>query len=300
MSQVLDRTRNGVDTQTMYGTLDAIKADPSLGALPVPRPERVDRRRAQPLDDQGLLRRRAGGHLPRPGVHDRGRRAGRPARRRHGGQPRRGAAARPRGLPDHLARLRRGGAQGAPDRRRVDARGRDGRPRRARALRRGAQRLHRHQGAASRSRATPPTRSCARSSSARRPAPPSSTWSATACPSRWPSPRTDGGMAAGTTRVPAAAPRMGEPRCVSSPPQPRAARASCAWPRRSATSWRRAPPSTTATRRSRTPASTRSSASTTSPPRSPPRTAASTSPRCTTSSSRRAASLAATPPSPSA
>ena len=84
-------------------------------------------------------------------------------------------------------------------------------------------------------------------------------------------------MAAGTTRVPAAAPRMGEPRCVSSPPQPRAARASCAWPRRSATSWRRAPPSTTATRRSRTPASTRSSASTTSPPRSPPRTAASTS-----------------------
>jgi uncharacterized OsmC-like protein len=31
VSQVLDRTRNGVDTQTMYGTLDAIKADPSLG-----------------------------------------------------------------------------------------------------------------------------------------------------------------------------------------------------------------------------------------------------------------------------
>ena len=30
MSQVLDRTRNGVDTQQMYGTLDAIKADASL------------------------------------------------------------------------------------------------------------------------------------------------------------------------------------------------------------------------------------------------------------------------------
>ena len=30
MSQVLDRARNGVDTQQMYGTLDAIKADPSL------------------------------------------------------------------------------------------------------------------------------------------------------------------------------------------------------------------------------------------------------------------------------
>jgi uncharacterized OsmC-like protein len=31
VSQVLDSTRNGVDTQQMYGTLDAIKADPSLG-----------------------------------------------------------------------------------------------------------------------------------------------------------------------------------------------------------------------------------------------------------------------------
>jgi uncharacterized OsmC-like protein len=31
MSQVLDRVRNGVDTEVMYGTLDAIKADPSLG-----------------------------------------------------------------------------------------------------------------------------------------------------------------------------------------------------------------------------------------------------------------------------
>jgi uncharacterized OsmC-like protein len=33
VSQVLDRVRNGVDTQQMYGTLDAIKADPSLGAF---------------------------------------------------------------------------------------------------------------------------------------------------------------------------------------------------------------------------------------------------------------------------
>jgi uncharacterized OsmC-like protein len=30
VSQVLDRARNGVDTQQMYETLDAIKADPSL------------------------------------------------------------------------------------------------------------------------------------------------------------------------------------------------------------------------------------------------------------------------------
>jgi uncharacterized OsmC-like protein len=31
MSQVLETTRNGVDTQVMYGTLDAIKSDPTLG-----------------------------------------------------------------------------------------------------------------------------------------------------------------------------------------------------------------------------------------------------------------------------
>jgi uncharacterized OsmC-like protein len=33
MTQVLDRIRNGVDTAQMYGTLDAIKAEPSLGTF---------------------------------------------------------------------------------------------------------------------------------------------------------------------------------------------------------------------------------------------------------------------------
>ena len=33
MPQVLDRIRNGVDTGQMYGTLDAIKAEPSLGTF---------------------------------------------------------------------------------------------------------------------------------------------------------------------------------------------------------------------------------------------------------------------------
>jgi uncharacterized OsmC-like protein len=33
MSQVVDLTRNGVNTQQLYGTLDAIKADPSLGVF---------------------------------------------------------------------------------------------------------------------------------------------------------------------------------------------------------------------------------------------------------------------------
>jgi uncharacterized OsmC-like protein len=33
MSTVLDRFRNGVDSEQLYGTLDAIKADPSLGSF---------------------------------------------------------------------------------------------------------------------------------------------------------------------------------------------------------------------------------------------------------------------------
>jgi uncharacterized OsmC-like protein len=33
MSQVVDVTRNGVNTEVLYGTLDAIKADPSLGVF---------------------------------------------------------------------------------------------------------------------------------------------------------------------------------------------------------------------------------------------------------------------------
>jgi uncharacterized OsmC-like protein len=33
MSQVIDRIRNGIDSAQLYGTLDAIKADPSLGTF---------------------------------------------------------------------------------------------------------------------------------------------------------------------------------------------------------------------------------------------------------------------------
>ena len=218
MSQVLDRARNGVDTEQMYGTLDAIKAAAGARRVPVPRPEPLDRRRAQPLDDPGLLRRRAGGHLARRGVRARCRRARGPARHRHRPQPGRGAAARARGVPDDVARLRRGRAQGPPDRGRVDARGRHGRPRRARALRRGAQRLHAHprdlQGQGRRAR----RRSCARSSSAPRRARPSSTWSATACRSRWPSSRAERAGGRARARPPAL---TGDHHVSSSPPRPR-------------------------------------------------------------------------------
>ena len=66
MSTTTDTIRNGVDTEQLFGTLDAIKAEPSLGEVPVPRAEPLDRRRAQPHDDPRLLRRQPGGHVARP------------------------------------------------------------------------------------------------------------------------------------------------------------------------------------------------------------------------------------------
>ena len=36
MTQVLETIRNGVDTEQMYGTLDAIKAQPEIGGPPPP------------------------------------------------------------------------------------------------------------------------------------------------------------------------------------------------------------------------------------------------------------------------
>ena len=62
MSVMSSPIRNGVDTEKMFATLDLIKAQPELAPLPVPRHEPLARRRAQPLDDQGLLRRRRRGH----------------------------------------------------------------------------------------------------------------------------------------------------------------------------------------------------------------------------------------------
>ena len=92
---------------------------------------------------KALLRRRPGGRDARRSAFTLD--AGEPAillGTDTGAEPGRAPAARARRVPDDVAGLRRGGAQGAPDRGRVDARGRHGRPRRARPLRRGAQRLH--------------------------------------------------------------------------------------------------------------------------------------------------------------
>ena len=177
-----------------------------------------------------------------------------------GAEPGRVPAARARRVPDDVARLRRRGAQGAPDRGRVDARGRHGRARRARPLRRGPQRLRRSirvtlHGQGRRAR----RRSCARSSSAPRRARPSSTWSPTACRSTR---RTVDGRADARAR----------------PPTPSRAPRLVALAETLAAELRDARRrSTTARRASRTRASTRSSARATSPRRSPPSSAASAS-----------------------
>ena len=65
MTQVLDRIRNGVDSEQMYGTLDAIKADPVARRLPVPRHRttgstaRTTARRSRPSTAPARRTRRA-------------------------------------------------------------------------------------------------------------------------------------------------------------------------------------------------------------------------------------------------
>jgi hypothetical protein len=51
MSTTMERIRNGVDTETLFATLDAVKAQPELGTSSSAC-QPLDRRRAQPLDDQ--------------------------------------------------------------------------------------------------------------------------------------------------------------------------------------------------------------------------------------------------------
>ena len=183
MTQVLDTIRNGVDTEQMYGTLDAIKAQPELGVFQF-RASTTGSPARTTAHDPGLLRRRPGGHLARPGVRARRRRAGRPARHRHRPQPRRVPAARARRLPDHLAGLRRRGAQvrltevSPRSRATWTCAARSGSPTRCATASSDPRELPRQGRRARR-------RSSARWSSAPSPAPRSTTWSPTASRSSW-------------------------------------------------------------------------------------------------------------------
>ena len=249
--------------------------------------QRVARRRAQPLDDQGLLRRTRRGHLARAGVRGRRRRAGDPLWHRHRPEPGRVPAARARSVPDDLARLRRRGARGAADARRVDARGRHGRPGRARARRRRPQPLHATSASPSPSRATPPRRSCARSSRARPRAPPSSTRSRRRARQR--------GRRHPLIGIPRPGRDASRPAGADAPQEiPHAIQLSARTPSGAASS--RSPSSSPAARRAAAGARPRrqlplrghrgaAARPATSPRPSPPSSAASASTRCTTSSS---------------
>ena len=184
MTQVLDRIRNGVDSAQMYGTLDAIKENPALGIFQF----RAHNHWIDGAHNRSTIKGFYGAGqedtLARRGVHRRRRRARRAARLRHRPEPGRVPAARARRLPDDDARLRRHRAQGPPDRGRVDARGRHGRARRlglSDEVRNGFTSIRVN----FKVKGDAPAGEAARaSSSAPRPAPPSSTWSPTACPSR--------------------------------------------------------------------------------------------------------------------
>ena len=166
--QVTDTIRNGVDTEQLFGTLDAVKAQPELAAFTF----RVSNEWIDGAHNRSTIK-----DFYAACQEDTSRDeaftadAGEPAillRHRHRPEPGRVPAARPRRLPDDVARLRRRGAQGAADR---------ASSRRSRATWTCGARsawtttsptASRTSASRSPSRATPPTRSCARSSRARR------------------------------------------------------------------------------------------------------------------------------------
>ena len=54
-AQASDATRNGVDTATLFATLDAVKQATRGGQVPVPRPQSVGQRHPQPHDHRGYF-----------------------------------------------------------------------------------------------------------------------------------------------------------------------------------------------------------------------------------------------------
>ena len=57
---VNESTRNGVDTATLFATLDAVKAAPEAAKFQFRAQQRMDQRHPQPQHDPRLLRRRRG------------------------------------------------------------------------------------------------------------------------------------------------------------------------------------------------------------------------------------------------
>jgi hypothetical protein len=57
-TEINDPMRNGVDTATLFATLDAVKQAPGGGQVPVPGPQPVAERHPQPRHHRRLLRGR--------------------------------------------------------------------------------------------------------------------------------------------------------------------------------------------------------------------------------------------------
>ena len=96
MTHVIETARNGVDTEQMYGTLDAIKAQPELGIFQF----RAHNHWIDGAHNRTTIQRFYGAgqedDVARGAVRDRRRRARDPARHRHGGEPGRAPAPRAR------------------------------------------------------------------------------------------------------------------------------------------------------------------------------------------------------------
>ena len=87
MTTIENPVRNGVDTATLFATLDAVKANAGHRQVPVPRHQPLGQRHAQPVHHPRLLRGDAGDDPP-AAVHVRRRSPGRARRRRQRARPR--------------------------------------------------------------------------------------------------------------------------------------------------------------------------------------------------------------------
>ena len=116
MTAVTQATRNGVDTDAMFATLDLIKAQPELATFQF----RASNRWLGGAHNRSTIKGfyAAGGEdTSRTEAFELD--AGEPAillGERHRPEPRRVPPARAGGVPDHVDRLRRRGAQGASSR----------------------------------------------------------------------------------------------------------------------------------------------------------------------------------------
>ena len=115
---------NGVDTPTLFATINAVKGNAGAGQVPVPRHEPLGRGHAQPHRRSTRSAAPARSHAHARAVPVRRRSSGRPGRQGQGADAGRVPAARARRLPHGGHRQHRRRARRHVDLSRVDDRGR--------------------------------------------------------------------------------------------------------------------------------------------------------------------------------